>query len=79
MPSVRGFGALAARANLRVVHTGFDGTELTPRMSEHYRNDVPYSSNPRDDASRIDRFRREAEDANRAGEGDQGVFLLSAG
>lgn len=77
VPSVRGMEALATRSGLKVEHTGFDGTELTPRMSEHYRNDVPYSSNPPDAPERRAHFRREAEAANRRGEGDQGVFLLS--
>jgi SAM-dependent methyltransferase len=76
VPSARGMEALAARSGLHVVHTGFDGTELTPRMSEHYRNGMPYSAHPRDSADRKRRFRREAEEANRSGEGDQGVFLL---
>jgi len=76
VPSVRGLEALAARSGLRVSHTSFDGTELTLRMSEHYRRDVPYSAHPRDSKSAMQRFRREAEAANRRGEGDQGVFLL---
>jgi SAM-dependent methyltransferase len=77
VPSVRGMEALAARSGLRVEHTGFDGTEFGPRMSEHYRNNVPYSEHPRDGFFRTRRFRREAEAANRRGEGDQGVFLLA--
>jgi len=76
VPSVKGMEALATRSGLRVESTGFDGTELTPRMSEHYRNDVPYSSHPRDDRMKIRHFEREADAANRRGEGDQGVFLL---
>jgi SAM-dependent methyltransferase len=77
VPSVRGMEALAARASLSVAYIGFDGTELTPRMSEHYRNNVPYSDQPYDSAERMQRFRREAQEANRDREGDQGVFLLS--
>ena len=77
VPSVHGLEALAGRSGLRVEYTGFDGTEFTPRMSEHYRNDVPYSANPRDGFWRTRRFRREADAANRRGEGDQGVFQLA--
>lgn len=77
VPSVRGMTALATRSRLRVDYTGFDGTELTPRMSEHYRNDVPYSAQPQDSAATRQRFEHEADAANRRGEGDQGIFLLS--
>jgi SAM-dependent methyltransferase len=77
VPSVKGMTTLATRSGLRVEYTGFDGTELTPRMSEHYRNDVPYSANPRDSNDKIRQFEREADAANERGEGDQGVFLLS--
>lgn len=77
VPSRRGLEALAARSGLRVAYTGFDGTEMAFQMSEHYRRDVPYSANPRDTPSRLRKFRRKAEAANRRGEGDQGVFLLT--
>lgn len=77
VPSVRGMHALATRSGLKTEHTGFDGTEFTPRMSEHYRNDVPYSDHPSDSPSRLREFRKMADAANGRGEGDQGVFLLS--
>jgi len=78
VPSRRGMETLAERSGLRTVRVEFDGMETGFLMSEHYRRDTPYTGKPEDDPKLRRHYRRLAEQANRRGEGDQGVFLLAA-
>ena len=78
VPSRRGMEALAQRAGLRVIRTEFDGVAQGFLMSEHYRRGTPYSARPRDGFWRRRQFRARAEQANRDGDGDQGVFWLES-
>ena len=78
VPSRRGMETLAQRSGLHTVRVEFDGIETGFLMSEHYRRGAPYRDKPRDSFRRRRHFRRLAEQANRRGEGDQGVFLLAA-
>jgi 2-polyprenyl-3-methyl-5-hydroxy-6-metoxy-1,4-benzoquinol methylase len=78
VPSVKGMWALAASSGLKVLHTGWDGTEYAFLVSGHYSRGTPYTERPPDSPSDRRRFRQRAEEANRRGDGDQGVFLLAA-
>jgi SAM-dependent methyltransferase len=77
VPSRYGMEVLAQRSGLQVAGMEFDGVATGFLMSEHYRRGTPYADKPHDSFWHRRHCRRLAEQANRRGEGDQGVFLLT--
>ena len=85
IPSLDGMEHLAAGSGLRVEHIVYDSTDFQFWGSEQYRRGVPllaegsFFVDPHGSMftpDQIRRFRREAEELNRRGEGDTAVFYL---
>ena len=76
IPSVKGMQALARRARLRVVQSGFDGGEPSFLMSESYRRNIPSRQAPQPNRATRVRYRRWARRLNAQGDGDLGFLSL---
>lgn len=76
----RALGVLAGSVGLRVRSTWRDSTPFQFWGSELFTRDEPLlGAGPPSDPAVLDELRRRAEELNRAGRGDQGVFWLEPG
>lgn len=87
IPSVKGLEILARQAELRVVATVYDSTDFQFWGSEQYRAGIPLTGKRSYRRSRtgsmftgaqIATFKRQADELNKAGDGDTASFYLEA-
>jgi len=79
VPSLAGMRNLAHRAGLSIVHTEFDSSALSFRMSEAYRGGVALKEITADPpAEQVRAWQVRAEALNQSGDADWGLFVLEA-
>lgn len=76
IPSQRGMERLAQDVGMRIMHVEFDSEEASFANSDHYRRNVSMNEAPKMSKDVRRKYRRLANEYNRRGEGDLGLFLL---